>query len=286
MYKFITYCLMTLLMFNVQAQINLPAGSSAASVTTTVGLTEVSIKYFRPKMKGRKIFGSNGSALLEYGSMWRTGANSGTTLTLSTPAKIGGVEVPAGTYLIITTPGDDQFDFMLYGDPSIGSNFSKIKADQILVNMKVDNIKSSTMIETLTFQISDLSEDNSKANIHFQWADASWKVPMEVNFDELVMKEIAAKTQVNLSSYMAAAGYYLETGKDLNQALSWAQRFLAVESNRRYFYLNTLAKIQAGLGMKKEAIKTSEESLEKAKTAGDGAYIKSNEAFIKELKTK
>ena len=65
MYKFITYCLMTLLMFNVQALINLPAGSSAASVTTTVGLTKVSIKYFRPKMKGRKIFGSNGSALLE-----------------------------------------------------------------------------------------------------------------------------------------------------------------------------------------------------------------------------
>jgi hypothetical protein len=85
---------------------------------------------------------------------------------------------------------------------------------------------------------------------------------------------------------MAAAGYYLETGKDLNQALSWAQRFLAVESNRRYFYLNTLAKIQAGLGMKKEAIRTSEESLEKAKTASDSAYIKSTGAFIKELKTK
>ena len=57
MYKFITYSLMMLFIFTVQAQINLPAGSSAASVTTTVGLTEVSISYFRPKMKGRKIFG-------------------------------------------------------------------------------------------------------------------------------------------------------------------------------------------------------------------------------------
>jgi len=277
---------MMLFISTLQAQINLPAGSPAASVTTTVGLTEVSISYFRPKMKGRKIFGLDGSALLEYGVMWRTGANSGTTVTLSTPAKIGETEVPAGTYLIITTPGDNQFGFMLYGDPSIGSNFSKIKADQIMVNMKVDNLKSSTMIETLTFQISDLSADNTQANIHFQWADASWKVPIEVSFDEIVMKEIAAKTQVNLSNYMAAASYYLETGKDLNQALSWAQSFLAVESNRRYFYLSGLAKIQAGLGMKKEAIKTSEESLEKAKTAGDNAYIKSNEAFIKKLKKK
>ena len=54
MYKFIIYSLMTLFMFSVQAQINLPAGSSAASVTTTVGLTEVSIKYFRPKMRVEK----------------------------------------------------------------------------------------------------------------------------------------------------------------------------------------------------------------------------------------
>ena len=137
--------------------------------------------------------------------MWRTGANSGTTLTLSTPAKIGGAEVPAGTYLIITTPGDDQFDFILYGDPSIGSNFSKMKSDHILVNMKVDNLKSTDMIETLTFQISDLSADNTQANIHFQWADAAWKVPIEVSFDEIVMAEIAAKTQVDLSNYMAAA---------------------------------------------------------------------------------
>ena len=85
---------------------------------------------------------------------------------------------------------------------------------------------------------------------------------------------------------MAAASYYLETGKDLNQALSWAQLFLAVETNRRYFYLKRLAEIQAGLGMKKEAIKTTKESLEKSKAAGDNAYIKSNEAFLKELKSK
>ncbi|MAJ50633.1 MAG: hypothetical protein CMB82_03330 [Flammeovirgaceae bacterium] len=277
---------MTLFLLNAQAQINLPAASSAASVTTKVGLTEVSIVYFRPKMKGRKIFGSDKSALLEYGSMWRTGANSGTKITLSTQAKIGGVEVPAGTYLIITTPGESQFNFMLYGDPSIGSNFSKIEENKILVNIKVDNLKSSNMVETLTFQISDLSEDNTQANIHFQWADASWKVPIEVTFDEIVMAEIADKTKVDLSNYMAAASYYLETGKDLNQALSWAKLFLAVENNRKYYYLKRLAEIQAGLGMKKEAIKTTKEALEKSKVAGDNAYIKSNEAFMKELKSK
>ena len=214
-----------LLLLNLHAQINIPAGSSAASVTTMVGLTEISIEYFRPKMKGRKIFGPDRNALLEYGDMWRTGANSGTKITLSTSAKIGSIEVSAGTYLILTRPGENQFDFILYGDPSIVSNFSKLEADKIIVNIKADNVKSSTMIETLSFQISDLSADNTQANIHFQWADASWKVPIEVSFDKIVMEEIEQKTKVNLSNYMNAASYYLETGKDLKQALSWAQLF-------------------------------------------------------------
>tara|TARA_A100000164_G_scaffold79717_1_gene67464 strand:- start:365 stop:1225 length:861 start_codon:yes stop_codon:yes gene_type:complete len=286
MNKFITSSLTMLLLFNLHAQINIPAGSSAASITTMVGLTEISIEYFRPKMKGRKIFGSDKNALLEYGDMWRTGANSGTKITLSTSAKIGGIEVSAGTYLILTRPGENQFDFILYEDPNIGSNFSKIEADKIIVNIKVDNNKSSTMIETLTFQISDLSADNTKANIHFQWADASWKVPIEVSFDKIVMEEIEQKTKVNLSNYMDAASYYLETGKDLNQALSWAQLFLAVESNRKYYHLSRLAQIQAGLGMKKEALITTKESLEKSKAAGAKAYVKSNEDFIKKLKSK
>ena len=155
----------------------------------------------------------------------------------------------------------------------------------MVVNIKVDNIKSSTMIETLTFQISDLSADNTQANIHFQWADASWKVPIEVSFDKIVMEEIEQKTKVNLSNYMDAAAYYLETGKDLNQALSWAQLFLAVESNRRYYHLSRLAQIQAGLGMKKEALITTRESLKKSKAAGAKAYVKSNEEFIKKLKS-
>ena len=285
MYKYITSSLTILLLMNLHAQINIPAGSSAASVTTIVGLTEISIEYFRPKMKGRKIFGPDRNALLEYGDMWRTGANSGTKITLSTSAKIGGIEVSAGTYLILSRPGENQFDFILYEDPSIGSNFSKIEADKMVVNIKVDNIKSSTMIETLTFQISDLSADNTQANIHFQWADASWKVPIEVSFDKIVMEEIEQKTKVNLSNYMDAASYYLETGKDLNQALSWAQLFLAVESNRRYYHLSRLAQIQAGLGMKKEALITTRESLKKSKAAGAKAYIKSNEDFIKKLKS-
>ena len=210
--------------------------------------------------------------------MWRTGANSGTRLTVSTPAKIGGVEVPAGTYLIITTPGEDQFEFMLYSDASIGSDFSKIVEEKIKVVLKTNVIKSTEITETLTFQISDISADNTSANIHFQWSNISWKVPIEVNFDKLVMEQIAINTQVNPANYMAAANYYLETGKDLNQALEWAKSYLSIEANQnQYWNYHSFAKIQAALGMKKDAITNAEISLEAAKKGfGDAAYVKRN----------
>ncbi|MDH5400446.1 MAG: DUF2911 domain-containing protein [Cyclobacteriaceae bacterium] len=66
------------------AQISQPIASPPGSVTSTVGLTEIQIDYFRPKMKGRKIFGEGEGYLLPYGVMWRTGANSGSKITLAT----------------------------------------------------------------------------------------------------------------------------------------------------------------------------------------------------------
>ena len=64
--------------FTVEAQINIPAPSPAASLTQVVGLTDVSLSYSRPNMRGRKIFGD----LVPYGRIWRTGANATTKLTV------------------------------------------------------------------------------------------------------------------------------------------------------------------------------------------------------------
>ena len=73
-------------------------------------------------MKGRKIFGEGTDYLQPYGVLWRTGANSGSVLTLSTDAKIAGTDVKAGSYLIFTVPGKDSWDFMLYSDIKLGGN--------------------------------------------------------------------------------------------------------------------------------------------------------------------
>ncbi len=281
---------LTLILFFVSAtayaQINMPAPSAKASVSTTVGLTDVTIDYFRPSVKGRQIFGE-GDFLQPYGQLWRSGANQGTTVTFSTEVTIAGQKIDAGTYMILSTPGKDSWVFILYGDPSIGGNMSRVTDDQKVLVTTVDNMMLSQSVETLTFGISDISADNTTGHISFAWADHSYKVPFQVEYDDVVMKDIAAKTTVNPANYMAAANYYLSAGKDLNQALEWANMFLAIEGNERAFWhVHTKARILAALGNKKEAIETANKSIEIAKQnqGGDFGYIKRNEDLISSMK--
>lgn len=268
------------------AQITTPSASSAGSVSSTVGLTDVKIDYSRPKLKGRQIFGEGSDFLQPYGDIWRSGANSGSILTISTDVEIAGQKVEAGEYLIFTIPGKDEWNFMLYSDLSIGGSVANYDKAKEVLTTTVKPTMLTKAIETLTYSITDISEDNTTANIELTWADVSIKVPMKVDYDAIVMAEIEKNTKVNVGNYSAAANYYFNTGKDLEQALKWMNMYLAEGKNSDQFWnVHTKAKILAKMGKKKEAKVAAEESLAKAKAAanGDFGYIKRNEDLIKTL---
>lgn len=269
------------------SQISTPQASPAGSVYSKVGLTDVTIDYFRPKVKDRKIFGEGKDYLQPYGEIWRTGANSGSKLTLSTDVEIAGTKVPAGEYLIFTVPGKDEWSFMLYSDLSLGGNVAAYDKEKEVLRTTVKPTTLDQKVETLTFNIADISDDNTSANIQLAWDNASVKVPMKVSFDEAVMKDIAAKTKVNPSNYITAAHYYYNTGKDLEQALKWVNMYLAEGKNSEQFWnVHLKAQILAKMGKKKEAIEAANESIKAAKASpqGDFGYIKRNEELIASLK--
>ncbi|MBK6264412.1 DUF2911 domain-containing protein [Marivirga sp. S37H4] len=271
----------------VNAQINTPQPSAKAKVETTVGLTDITISYFRPSVKGRAIFGEGDDFLQPFGEMWRAGANSGSVLKLNTDAKIAGKEVKAGEYLILMTPGKDTWEFKLYSDLSMGGNLGAFKAENEVLSAPIKAEMLSKPVETLSFQISDINKENTQANIHFAWENYSLKVPVEVSYDEIVMAEIEKNTKVNPSNYISAANYYFNTGKDLNQALAWVNSYLAEGKNdQQFWHLYLKAQILAKLGNNKEAKKVAEKSIELAKAyeGGDFGYIKRNEDLIAGLK--
>lgn len=271
------------------AQIQTPAPSPAGKVYTKFGLTDVEISYSRPKMKGRKIFGAGEGFLVPFGQLWRTGANQGTIITIDKDISVQGNNLPAGEYMILTIPGADTWEVIFYKDKSIGGNMAAFKEDDVLFKVSTKPTKLTEPVEALTFNIADISEDNSKAAIELAWENTSVKVGIATDFDKEIMEEIAKNTKVNPNNYAAAARYYFDTGRDLDQAIAWMTLYLEANPNA-FWNIHQKAIMLAKKGDKKsikEAIATAEESLAKAKAAeSDFGYIKLNEDLISELSRK
>ena len=83
-------------------QMNLPLQSQAAQVTQTIGITDITVKYHRPLVDGRKIWGG----LVPYGQVWRAGANLNTTITFANDVTVEGKPLAAGTYGVHMIPGE------------------------------------------------------------------------------------------------------------------------------------------------------------------------------------
>ena len=268
-----------------EAQIRLPQPSPQGSVSSVVGLTNISIEYFRPKMKGRKIFGTGSEYLVPFGNIWRTGANSGSVITFDTDVKVGGMDVPKGEYLILTVPGE-SWSFILYKNVRLGGNVANFKESDVLIKVDAASSSLTESVELMTFNIADISEDNTSATIELAWENTSVKVPVTVDFDSQVMAAIEANTTVNPQNYAAAANYYFNTGRDLKQAIAWMEMFIEGRENQ-FWNTYTMARMLLADGQYEAAMKTSELSMEKATAAPDDfGYISRNEALMEEIKSK
>lgn len=267
------------------AQIEIPAPSPAGSVYSKVGLTDVKITYSRPRVKGRKVFGTTDDVMHKYGEIWRTGANNGTVISFSDDVKVEGQDVKKGEYLVLTIPGASEWTVILYNDVSMGGNTANYKQENDAARFTVKAIKPAKTVETLTFGIPDISEDNKTATIEMGFENAIVRFNVTAEYDEKVMKSIEANTKVNPNNYIAAANYLFSTGKDLKKALEYMNMGIAQGNQKAFWNIHTKAKIQAALGDKAGAMATAKQSLDLAKAAdSDFGYIKLNEDLMKTLK--
>ena len=267
----------------VEAQVQTPQPSPAGSVSTVVGLTDVKIDYFRPRVKGRKVFSTDAAALVPYGKIWRTGANTGTKITFSDDVKVEGTAVPKGEYLILSWPDANEWTISLYKDVSLGGNMGGYDASKDAAKFKVKPEKLAEKVEVLTFNIGDFSDDAKTAKVQMAWENTSVKFTIAVDYDAKVMKSIESATKVNPNNYFQAAVYYLETGKDLKQAQVWITE--AAKANPNAFWItHQKAKIEKALGDKAAATASANASLKAAKDANNRDYQMMNEELLKSLK--
>ena len=247
----------------VSAQLQLPAPSPAAKVTQTIGLTEITIEYSSPGVKGRKIFGD----LVPYNKIWRTGANSATKITFSKDVTIEGNKVPKGTYALLTIPKEGSFTIMLNKDVNAGADEYK-QADE-LVRFDVKS-KPIELRERMTFLFSNFSDN--QATVDLEWEKT--RVSMNVMLDtDAQSKENIDKTLGGTwRSYNSAARYLLDNKKDLDTAMIYVDQSIKLKED--WFNVWTKAQLYNLMNKNEEAYKHAV----KAKELGD----KSTSFFFKD----
>ena len=265
----ISFLALFLMVFTVEAQ-ELPQPSPYAEVMQRVGLTDVTVKYSRPGVKDRVIFGE----LEPFGSVWRTGANSATKIVLSTDAKIGGKEVKAGTYSIMSTPMKDA-GWKVFINTDLDVQEGSYKAENNVAELDVEVMKTADKVESMTFWFANVKPGSM--DLMFAWENTSWSIPIEVDFKAMASKNIEEAIEETKSAfrvYNSSARYNFDNDLDLNKALEWSKK--SVEMNATFWNVYTLSLIQNKLGMKKEALATAKKSLELANKAEYQPYIKMN----------
>lgn len=155
--------------------------SPNATVSQTIGTTEVTVTYGRPGIKDRSYFGE-GSELAPVNQVWRTGANEATTITFSDGVNFGGEMVEAGTYTLFTIPGEESWTIILNnqltredGSPAWGAYGYDEAQDAVRVpTTVVDN--EAPMMEWFGIDFDSLSENKAHLNLH--WGTTKVAVPI------------------------------------------------------------------------------------------------------------
>ena len=258
------------------AQMQTPAPSPASELHQTVGLTDVVIKYSRPSMKGRTIFGG----LVPYDAIWRTGANMSTTVSFSDPVKVGGKSLEAGTYALYTKPGEEQWEVYFYTDSNNGGLPAQWDDSKVAATVTAPVMEMPMPVETFTITVDDLT--NNGASLGMLWENTYVGVPFEVPTTEKAMKSIqSVMSGPGPNQYFAAASYYFDEGQDLEQAKTWIDKATEMSPNA-YWMWRVKSLIYAKMGDKKGAIAAAKKSLEVAKEAGNQDYVRMNQDSLKE----
>ncbi len=268
-----------LLSLSLSAQIRTPMPSPTISFEQSLGLSTVSMAYSRPGVKGRDIFGD----LVPYGQIWRTGANASTKITFGEEVMLENNEVEAGTYAIYTIPGEDEWTVMLYTDLDLGGNVANYDEEKEYLRFSVEPQKIPMMIETMTFMINDIRED--QASLNLMWANTMVSMEIKLNVGAKVMASIErVMSGPSPNDYFAAARYYYETDRDLEQALEWIN--LTLESTERYWIVTWKARILGKMERYQEAMAASEKAKEMAQEAENMDYVRMNDEMIAEFEAK
>ncbi|HEY5078283.1 MAG TPA: DUF2911 domain-containing protein [Opitutaceae bacterium] len=248
-----------------------PAVSPGASVSQTIGITEVKVSYHRPSVLKRRIWGGlvpYGFNDLGFGSSkaapWRAGANENTTISFQHDAMFGGSPIAAGTYgLFMALAEDGTVTVILSHDAgSWGSFFYDPGHDALRVTTKLED---SPFHELLTYEFGDVTENF--AVLALSWGGK--RIPVPIRVDTVAVTEATLKQELSSSkgfqyqAWLAASAYLLQNNVDLPLALEWAEHSVSDSNSgeRNFNTLSNKASVLFKMGREAECNSTMDEAM-------------------------
>ena len=267
------------------SQIRKASLSPQIKIEQNVGLAKVTLEYGQPGAKDRPIFGS----LIPYGKVWRTGANSSTKITIDQDVTFDGNKIPAGKYGLYSIPGKTEWTIIIHKNEKLWGAGNYNEAND-LVRFKVPVIQLKDYQETLSINFENFHANG--ADLTIQWENSKVKIPVYVDSDALVYKEIEDKLinasgEISAQTYFDAASFYYEKNKDLKLAEQWFDKAVELRPNAfwyRYYHAEIAYTLKDNTTAETSVRKALEDA--KASAAGDFGYIAKCELLMKKLNIK
>ncbi len=271
------------------AQVRTPRPSQKASVMQTIGVTDVTITYSRPGVKGRKIWGdalpsqeAKGEATLDdqnarpkdapivpWGHAWRTGANEATQFVVTDDVLINGQKLPAGSYSLHTIPNKDEFTVIFNSVANQWGSFNYDPAkDTLRVKVKPEWVNDNQ--EWLAYSFDPVTDNSAQVNIRWE----KLRVPFKVEVSDVkaltIQKArvaVAAAKPDDWRTPLQAANYVFLSDDTANtaEAMTWLEQSIKVKETFQNLY--SKARVLAAQGKTQEAVALGEKALTLGKEA-------------------
>ena len=282
----LTIGMLGIFVLTAQAQLRLPRPSQRASVAQTVGVTDITIVYHRPGVKGRAIWGdapagaTAGTATLDdartrikdapivpYGHVWRTGANEATVFEVSDNVLINGQPLSAGKYSLHTLPGRDEWTIIFNSDAGQWGSFSyDEKKDVLRVKAKPQMVADSQ--EWLMYSFDPVTDNSAQVNIRWEKVSVPFKVEIK-DVKALAIEKaraaVAAAKPDDFSVRASAASYALQNKLNVEEAMQWLDQSIKIKET--FGNLSLKARTLAEQGKTAEAVTVGEKAIQVGKAA-------------------
>ena len=246
------------------AQLKLPRVSQHSVVTQTIGLTDVTITYSRPGVKGRAIWGD----LVPYDKVWRTGANEATTIVFSRDVTIEGKPLPAGTYSLHTIPGKSAWTVIFNKKADQWGSYEYSEADDALRVQVTPSAGAN--VEWMEFSFPDVKNDSARAELAWEKVRVGFNIGADTTNQAMadIRKALSGEVKEWNVPY-SAASFAFNNNMVTPEAMSWIDQSIGMKET--FWNLRLKAQMLDKSGKKKDAVTVAEKAVVVGKDDKDAA---------------